>query len=116
FVTARVTTGDIVRTTRYEGQYVNDQKDGHGVFTWPDGRRYEGGWKAGKQNGRGIYRTAKGEVREGEWEDGHRVRWLGPPQAAGSTAPEASKDAPAPAAAGTDAPAKSAADNATQQQ
>ena len=29
--------------------------DGHGVFTWPDGRRYEGQWKDKKKNGHGAY-------------------------------------------------------------
>ena len=33
---------------RYEGQYVNDKKEGLGIFSWPDGRKYDGGWKNGK--------------------------------------------------------------------
>ena len=32
----------------YEGQYLEDKKEGEGILTWPDGRRYEGPWKAGK--------------------------------------------------------------------
>ena len=28
------------------GDYVNDVKEGQGVFKWPDGRMYEGSWKA----------------------------------------------------------------------
>ena len=27
---------------RYEGEYVDDKKEGHGVFKWPDGRQYDG--------------------------------------------------------------------------
>ena len=27
---------------RYDGEYVDDKKEGHGVFIWPDGRRYDG--------------------------------------------------------------------------
>lgn len=33
---------------KYEGNYVDDKKDGYGVFTWPDGRKYEGNWSNGK--------------------------------------------------------------------
>lgn len=45
---------------RYEGQYVDDKKEGKGTFLWPDGRKYEGGWKNGKQHGIGYYTSAKG--------------------------------------------------------
>ena len=42
----------------YKGQYVADMKDGHGVFTWPDGRKYDGQWSKGKQHGRAkVYDT-----------------------------------------------------------
>ena len=33
---------------KYEGEYVEDKKEGHGIFTWPDQRRYDGQWKDGK--------------------------------------------------------------------
>lgn len=45
---------------RYEGNYVDDKKEGHGVFEWyffnlltiylnrPDGRKYIGNWVNGK--------------------------------------------------------------------
>ena len=33
---------------RYEGDYVQDKKEGHGVFYWPDGRKYDGEWMNGK--------------------------------------------------------------------
>lgn len=29
---------------RYEGDYIDDKKQGLGVFLWPDGRKYEGEW------------------------------------------------------------------------
>ena len=32
----------------YVGDFVDDKKEGNGNFTWPDGRTYEGGWKNGK--------------------------------------------------------------------
>ena len=31
----------------YEGDYVEDKKEGQGAFTWPDGRKFDGGWKNG---------------------------------------------------------------------
>ena len=33
---------------KYDGEYVDDKKEGNGIFFWPDGRKYEGGWKNGK--------------------------------------------------------------------
>lgn len=33
---------------RYEGEYIEDKKQGHGVFFWPDGRKYIGDWYNGK--------------------------------------------------------------------
>jgi hypothetical protein len=33
---------------RYEGQYIDDEKEGNGTFFWPDGRKYEGEWKNGE--------------------------------------------------------------------
>jgi hypothetical protein len=39
---------------KYEGGYVDDQKEGHGIFTWPDGKLYKGSWVAGKQHGIGT--------------------------------------------------------------
>jgi len=32
----------------YDGNYVDDKKDGYGVYTYPDGRSYKGQWKNGK--------------------------------------------------------------------
>lgn len=48
---------------KYEGEYVDDKKEGKGTFTWPDGRKYIGGWKNGKQHGNGDYIDKKGNIR-----------------------------------------------------
>jgi hypothetical protein len=32
----------------YEGAYVDDKKEGFGIFSWPDGKKYEGEWRNGK--------------------------------------------------------------------
>lgn len=33
---------------KYEGEFVNDKREGRGTFTWADGRVYIGEWKNGK--------------------------------------------------------------------
>jgi hypothetical protein len=33
---------------RYEGDFKNDKKEGQGIFFWPDGKKYDGGWLKGK--------------------------------------------------------------------
>jgi len=64
------------RLVQQEGQYKEDSKDGHGVFSWPDGRKYDGQWPDGKQHGTGSYVSLAQEKKQGVWEDGRRVRWL----------------------------------------
>ena len=41
---------------KYEGDYVNDRKEGFGVFTFRDGRIYEGEWINGRQHGKGVFK------------------------------------------------------------
>lgn len=31
----------------YNGEYINDKKEGYGEFKWPDGKIYKGAWKDG---------------------------------------------------------------------
>lgn len=31
---------NMVNGDRYEGEYLNDKKSGHGVYTWANGDRY----------------------------------------------------------------------------
>ena len=59
----------------FKGYYISDRKHGDGIFTWPDGRVFEGTWMNGKQDGIGKY-TSKGVTRYGEWEEGKRVGWI----------------------------------------
>ena len=51
-------------------------KEGVGIFFWPDGRVYEGQWKDGKQNGYGRYLNQDKEEKYGFWVNGKRSRWL----------------------------------------
>ena len=61
---------------RYEGEYLNDKKDGFGIYTYPDGRSYKGEWANGKQHGQGTFITPTGEERKGVWYEGKRSKWL----------------------------------------
>lgn len=33
---------------KYIGEYVDDKKDGEGIFEWGNGKKYEGRWVNGK--------------------------------------------------------------------
>jgi hypothetical protein len=55
-------------------QMIN--KEGVGLFFWPDGRIYEGYWKNGKQSGYGRYVNQQHEEKYGYWNQGKRERWL----------------------------------------
>lgn len=54
---------------KYQGEWVEDIRDGRGYQIWPDGSLYEGFWKNNKANGRGRLIHADGDVYEGEWKD-----------------------------------------------
>ena len=34
--------------SKYEGEFVKDEREGKGTFTWVDGHTYIGTWKADK--------------------------------------------------------------------
>jgi hypothetical protein len=51
----------------YDGNYVDDKKNGYGVFSWPSGSRYEGNFKDEFRDGFGIMHWADGSTYEGEW-------------------------------------------------
>jgi hypothetical protein len=45
---------------RFEGDWVNNNRTGHGIFTRPSGNRYEGDYLNDERHGRGIYSWADG--------------------------------------------------------
>ena len=47
--------GAILRGAIYEGDYHHGNWQGHGVYSFPDGRKYDGPWKDDKRHGIGIY-------------------------------------------------------------
>ncbi len=61
---------------QYEGQFVNDKRQGLGVFKWKDGRIYNGEWLDGKQHGRGTFMKVDGTKKVGIWENGRNIQWL----------------------------------------
>lgn len=38
----------------YEGAFLNDKKEGAGVYTWPNGDIYKGAFEQGKPHGNGT--------------------------------------------------------------
>ena len=59
--------------SRYEGDWVLGKRTGKGVLTWPSGDRYEGDFVNGKRTGKGVKTYASGTVKSGIWEDGEFV-------------------------------------------
>ena len=55
---------------------MNDKREGHGTFSWTDGRKYVGEWKAGKQHGKGTYISIDNQRKPGLWENGKKIQWL----------------------------------------
>jgi hypothetical protein len=65
---------------RYEGAFVEDRKEGAGVYVFGRGpwagERYEGAFLNDRRHGHGVYRWASGDVYSGPWE---ADRAVGPP-------------------------------------
>ena len=41
--------------TVYQGDYVNNKKQGYGVYIWPNGKKYLGNWINNEPHGNGVY-------------------------------------------------------------
>ena len=63
----------------YIGEYSNGKREGSGVMILPDGGLYEGSFKADKFDGEGVYRYPDGSYYSGQWaagqKDGEGVYW-----------------------------------------
>ena len=59
---------------RYDGDWLNDQRHGKGVYTWGQGQwqgdEYEGDWISGERTGWGKYTSKNGNILEGYFENG----------------------------------------------
>ena len=56
--------------TTYEGEWVQTQKQGKGIETWPNGYIYNGEFKNSVWNGQGKLTFPNGATYEGKWENG----------------------------------------------
>jgi hypothetical protein len=52
----------------YVGFWKDDQLNGYGKMTLPDGTEYEGQWANGLRHGVGLARLANGDVHVGNWQ------------------------------------------------
>ena len=56
--------------TKYEGDFVDGNFEGHGVLTYAKKQgSFEGEFKGGKKHGHGKLTKPDGSVVEGEWVD-----------------------------------------------
>lgn len=62
---------------KYDGEWKDGNKHGHGMFTRADGRKYDGMWKDNKSHGRGQEVQPDGAKYLVEWENGRKRRRLG---------------------------------------
>ena len=63
----------IYNNGKYEGEMLNDKKEGKGIFYYNDGGRYEGDWKNDLREGKGIYHYySVGGRYDGDWKNGKR--------------------------------------------
>ena len=53
---------------KYEGDFINDKRDGNGKNIFENGYYYIGQFKNGLRNGKGILYYSKGNIKyEGNW-------------------------------------------------
>ena len=55
----------------YDGDIVNNQREGRGTQVWPDQSKYEGDWKGNAAWGYGKFSNVNGDTYEGEWVENH---------------------------------------------
>ncbi len=57
--------------SKYEGSWVDDVREGYGVYHYVNGDRYEGEWKEHQRHGQGTYFYAEtGSKYVGLWRKG----------------------------------------------
>ena len=58
----------------YEGNFVDDERSGYGVYTWANGECYRGDFEHNLMNGTGTFTWPGGRVYSGHFENGIIVR------------------------------------------
>lgn len=53
----------------YDGEWIDNKKNGFGIITYTNGNRYEGEWNYDKINGKGKMTYNNGDIYEGDWEN-----------------------------------------------
>ena len=61
----------------YEGEFINGNMEGSGVFQYKDGKRYEGQFLNNTLHGKGILIFPNGQKAVGEWVRGENIRLEG---------------------------------------
>lgn len=51
----------------YDGEWVQNIREGFGVLKWVDGTVYKGYWKGDLREGKGAFTDVNGDTREGVW-------------------------------------------------
>jgi hypothetical protein len=51
----------------YDGDFIDNKRNGRGVMTWANGDTYDGVWKDDKTNGRGVMTWVSGSKYDGVW-------------------------------------------------
>lgn len=54
---------------KYVGEYKDNNRNGQGTQTFPDGGNYVGEYKNNFMNGQGTHTTSDGVIKSGLWED-----------------------------------------------
>lgn len=60
----------VSKSFKYEGEWNEGLKQGHGVYVWDNGDRYEGTFAGDRPDGKGAYKFANGDAYEGEVKQG----------------------------------------------
>ena len=54
---------------KYEGEFVNDKREGKGIFYYIKGNKYEGEWKNDKRHGKGKMYYTSGDIYDGDYKN-----------------------------------------------
>jgi hypothetical protein len=63
---------------KYNGEWHEGKRSGHGIFEYADGARYEGKWADNKKNGLGKHTFPDGSVFKGEFSNDSMVNYKKP--------------------------------------